>query len=1619
MMQKRNLRLLAPLLIVLAIFLSVPLTGAAAEGDGAARNTTGDATQGGTTTDPGAASSMEDIDLEHLTTVPVEIGPCQGRCPGHRIHGTYSGDAPIEAVIRVTGGSHDITLEDAKIDVANKNKICAFEIGRVKVSNDKFEDSNATVNLTISGINTLYSGESKAGLAVSPAATLNIKGTGKLDAKGGYGSAGIGGQGQSGGSGIININCAGGEVIATGGDAAAGIGGAIQGSAGRITIQNGIVNAKGGQGVVNYVGESGQDAITVEGGCGIGHGGSCRLIKNEVIISGGNVTAEGGYISGSQSAGIGSSTLSSEGNSVTISTNKISGATQSGNTWLFNGIVWNIGRIYAEIYGNAILQDDIRGGTSINVREGTSLSIPNTNLQNKGAIYGQGILLDVPNLAPGENSSVAIDTLDLRVTLIKEDIKLPEKALTYTGENLLQPGSDFPIHFEEEREVPEDSDEWYKVDTTGWELVVKKGTEVLKPEKSIINVGTYNIWYERKGYTPINAGEIKVEPRPLSEKMLAPIPDQIFNNKAIEPEVTVTYNNMVLQKGTNSRNGDYKVTFSNNTNVGKAKVTIDALSSNYSGKIEGSFNIVAESIANAEVTLDQEGPFVYDNMEHKPKVLEVLLPSGDSDDSDPDTPAKKKLVEGTDYKVDYSTQDFKSANDNIEITITGIGNYGGTITKTYQITPRPLTIVAVTAADRQYQAGVTEVDITGAEYDGLAAGDKAGDVIILTKGNVPSPEVNEDGYTSVTFGAYELGGNKGKNYTIAAPGVNESINLTKPVIISLADAPDTPKLDGTYSLSNSYLNKYVYTVKVTNPIAGTEYEYRMDGKDLPEDEGWQSEAEFDNIDPESTHTFEARSKKVPNITQSKKGSKEVTFTKLKNPQKPAPITLTFSKNRYGQTFTGTISSNERLDNVEYFIGKSDVIPKDSDYTPDGDVNKECDSNVEYTAYARYKETEVYGPSDPSTDTKKTEKLKVSAPVISPKESDRDFYDTKEVTITCSTKDAVIHYTTEDDAELTMESDIYDGEPIIVDKTTTVRAFAVKNNMEDSDEVSATFTKRLRDVKKPVITPKNGSEFTTKTQEVSISCETEDASIYYTIDGSDPDSDSESTIKYEGKPFEIDQTTTVKAIAVKRGEMNDSEIVTSTITRRLLDVETPVISPEDGTVFHTGDQEVEITSGTKGAIIYYTTDGSDPDPTAENVTRYKRPFKISETTIVKAIAVKEDMNNSEIVSAEIEKQLLDVKKPEIYPQDDIEFTGSKLVTITCDTDGAVIYYTTDGNDPTTESTKYRKPFRISTTTTIKAFAVKEDMNDSAIATVVINQTESSVKLHSTREVLVYDENGAVTNDGYITEPLREYMKTVDSKISDDAKVTEAIRALLTSELSIIGKPQDFVPNRINFYDLKLKIKIDKEPIRDARPDDFPEGGYTITIAYPEGTSMEENDFAVAHMSATGENAGDVEVWYGEQITKTRYGLQFNITGASPIAIASKPVDAENDETHNKTEGEENGNGTNTSGDASGDVNGGDGNGGGSGNGGTPSVEAPSDDTRVTEQVSPSTTAGGSNAAGTGTGSVADAVRSAAASLLPKTGDTSKIFVWVALAAACAAVIIGIQIKSKKENKKKKR
>lgn len=78
---------------------------------------------------------------------------------------------------------------------------------------------------------------------------------------------------------------------------------------------------------------------------------------------------------------------------------------------------------------------------------------------------------------------------------------------------------------------------------------------------------------------------------------------------------------------------------------------------------------------------------------------------------------------------------------------------------------------------------------------------------------------------------------------------------------------------------------------------------------------------------------------------------------------------------------------------------------------------------------------------------------------------------------------------------------------------------------------------------------------------------------------------------------------------------------------ILTAATPVFSVESGEV--EAGTEVEITTRTEGATIYYTLDGTEPDEESE---QYFTPIVIEENTTINAIAIRTDMYRSEIATA---------------------------------------------------------------------------------------------------------------------------------------------------------------------------------------------------------------------------------------------------------------------------------------------------------------------------------------------------------------------------------------------------
>ena len=83
---------------------------------------------------------------------------------------------------------------------------------------------------------------------------------------------------------------------------------------------------------------------------------------------------------------------------------------------------------------------------------------------------------------------------------------------------------------------------------------------------------------------------------------------------------------------------------------------------------------------------------------------------------------------------------------------------------------------------------------------------------------------------------------------------------------------------------------------------------------------------------------------------------------------------------------------------------------------------------------------------------------------------------------------------------------------------------------------------------PVLTPGDGTTFGEEGLTVNASCSTEGATIYYTMDGSEPTTNSD---EFPSGGLAISETTTVKAMAaVADGSMAGSEVVTATYTKTL-------------------------------------------------------------------------------------------------------------------------------------------------------------------------------------------------------------------------------------------------------------------------------------------------------------------------------------------------------------------------------------------------------------------------------------------------------------------------------------
>ena len=229
----------------------------------------------------------------------------------------------------------------------------------------------------------------------------------------------------------------------------------------------------------------------------------------------------------------------------------------------------------------------------------------------------------------------------------------------------------------------------------------------------------------------------------------------------------------------------------------------------------------------------------------------------------------------------------------------------------------------------------------------------------------------------------------------------------------------------------------------------------------------------------------------------------------------------------------------------------------------------------------------------------------------------------------------------------------------------------------------TYTVNKIDNSNLAITPSAG----TYVGKATVTMSAEDGyTIYYTVDGSNPETNPNSTRATYSAPFDVTSTTTIKAVAYKDEEYGNVVSAAYTINAPAI----PTIS-ENGLI--AAGTEVTISTSDGDATIYYTTDGTNP---VESVTResYSSALTINNPCVLKATSQVNGVYSA-VATSTLSTKSVSSSSYEFSKDDSTNPTGSTSFSVPLsstsgkqdnNTSVSMIYY--PGNAWTVESTYYQ-------------------------------------------------------------------------------------------------------------------------------------------------------------------------------------------------------------------------------------------------------------------------------------------------------------------------------------------
>ena len=387
---------------------------------------------------------------------------------------------------------------------------------------------------------------------------------------------------------------------------------------------------------------------------------------------------------------------------------------------------------------------------------------------------------------------------------------------------------------------------------------------------------------------------------------------------------------------------------------------------------------------------------------------------------------------------------------------------------------------------------------------------------------------------------------------------------------------------------------------------------------------------------------------------------------------------------------------------------------------------------------------------------------VATPTFSP--AGGTYYEAQNVTISCATAGATIYYTT-DGNDPTTSSAVYSS-PIAVSQTITIKAMGAKSGMNNSSVATATYTieeaptvisiAEARALANNEYALVQGVvtfiENTNSGTNVYVQDATAGIDLYLNANTAPSRLALGDMVQAYGKKTVFKGL--VELSGINGSEASQFSIISTGNSLPVVEKTIAEINEDAAGSNLLQSTRVKIVDATLGTI---NTNNNTPITQGENsINIYKVPAldNISEGDNVDVIAVISRYNSVQLrvaLASDVtihETPMQTVATPSITPEGGT-YTESQTISISCTTQGALIYYTLDGTDPQISDThlngtQYDGPFTINVSTTVKAFAVKEGFQNSEIATAEYTiQTPQNLSFHK-----LFSHNGVTENGTYM-------------------------------------------------------------------------------------------------------------------------------------------------------------------------------------------------------------------------------------------------------------------------------